>query len=112
MKFHTTFLLSAMFAIACNYPLNTVAPEASASKWAGDMGLKVQGTPNCTQVDTDNDGYVTCTVALAQPDAPPKLLSLQCAVITQRATGCGQNINTAYALGCKETVVRGVVQTQ
>lgn len=110
MKSRTIFFISALAAVACNYPLNTMTPEAAATKWVGDMGLKTQGTPNCTQVDTDNDGYVTCTVAVVQSDAAPKLFSLQCAVITNPPTGCGQNVNTQYALGCKETVIRANIQ--
>ena len=87
-------LYSVLFLciIGCNFPHNDITPEAAAVKWTSDMGLKVQGHPNCTQIDSDSDGYVTYTIALMQADMPVKLLSLQCAVVTSR--GCEYNNGT------------------
>lgn len=89
--------------VGCRY--NDVAPEVAATKFCHDLGYKIQGSPNCTGQDTDNDGYVTCTVALVVPEGQPiKTVSLQCAVIT------GTFYNTAFAEGCKETQLKFTTQ--
>lgn len=73
---------------------NHQPPEDAARQWAKDLGLTVQGV-SCTQVDTDNDGYVSCTLALDKADNDGnKLIGLQCAAVqaddcTARSTkGC------------------------
>ena len=75
-------LLAQVALAGCNP--NTVPPEQAAQKLVDDLGLKIVGRPNCTHVDTDNDGYVTCTVN--QGDG--QLLSLQCAALGAEASGC------------------------
>lgn len=85
--------------LACEYRHNTVAPEMAAQQFVEDLALKIQGKPNCAQVDTDNDGYVTCTIALVPKEGvAPTTMSLQCAAITDY-NGC----DARYASGCKET---------
>jgi hypothetical protein len=86
--------------VACGpYRVNTVAPEVAAQKFVDDLALKIQGKPNCAQVDTDNDGYVTCTIALVGKEgASPTTMSLQCAALVA-SDGC----DPKYANGCKET---------
>lgn len=98
MKLLSCVMLVGLLAItACDTtPGNQVPPEQAAEKFTLDLGLKMQGKPNCTQTDSDNDGYVSCTVAIVdRPEGPVRLVSLQCAVIqatTWRPTS-----------GCKET---------
>lgn len=84
-------------------------PEEAAKKFVDDLGIKIQGKPNCTGVDTDNDGYVTCTVALAEPVGGKTTMSLQCAGIT--GEGCDSQ-TTKYTTGCKETVPKVNVKTE
>jgi hypothetical protein len=80
--------------VACQY--NDVPPEVSAAKFAADLGLQIQGKPNCTGVDTDRDGYVSCTLNIGEG----RMKSIQCADITGR--GCDGH-TPKYATGCKET---------
>lgn len=94
--------------VACDR-YNKVPPEQSAQKFVDDLGIKIQGKPNCTGVDTDGDGYVTCTVALATPKPDgSQTMSLQCAGVT--GDGCEQQ-TSKYATGCKETVPKVQVKT-
>lgn len=76
MKSRNLLALVVLATYACNNRRNTVPPEVAAARFVSDLGLKFQGKPNCTGADTDNDGYVTCTVALASGDGPPKMLSI------------------------------------
>jgi hypothetical protein len=80
----------------------TEAPEAAARRYEKDLGFDVQGV-SCTQVDTDNDGYVTCSVSIRGGDAL-KIQSIQCAA--SDSDGCGRR-----AEGCKPTVVH-IVEAQ
>lgn len=91
---------------------NKVPPEQAAQKFVDDLGIKIQGKPNCTGADTDSDGYVTCTLALASPDENgSKILSLQCAGLT--GDGCNDPGQTSvYAVGCKQTVPKMTIKTQ
>lgn len=92
-------ILLILILSGCRY--NDVRPEVAAIKFCSDLGVKIQGSPNCTGQDTDNDGYVTCTIALIVPEGQPvKTMSLQCAVVT------GTFYNTAFAEGCKETQLK------
>lgn len=94
MKYFSLILVLMLFG--CRY--NNTSPEIAATKFCSNLGIKIQGVPNCTGEDTDNDGYVTCTVALAVAEGQPvKTMSLQCAVVT------GIVYNTTFAEGCKET---------
>ena len=87
-------ILILLILSACR--TNTVPPEEAAQKFASDLGYKIQGKPNCTGIDTDDDGYVSCTIAVVDhPEATPRMVSLQCAC---SGDGCYK-----YASGCKET---------
>lgn len=92
-------VLSLALLSACTTPLgNQVPPEVAAKKFASTLQLDVQGDPICTRIDSDLDGYVSCTLALKNHDGPPKMMSLQCA-----AMGAGGGCNGRPADGCKET---------
>jgi hypothetical protein len=109
---NTTFITLSIFVLfACDDRINKVPPEQAATKFVGDLGIKTQGQPNCTGVDTDNDGYVTCTVMVLGDDKQPQhTLSLQCAGLTS-ADGCDSQ-TSKYATGCKETVPKIIQQQQ
>lgn len=47
----------------CVGPEQTKAAKREAQQWANDLGLQVTGI-SCTDIDSDGDGYVSCTVAL------------------------------------------------
>jgi hypothetical protein len=99
------------FSLACETRRNTVPPEQAASQFAQDLGLKTQGKPNCAQIDSDNDGYVTCTIALvAKEGQNPEILSLQCAGVTGDA-GC-ENQTSKYVVGCKKTEPKVQVKSE
>lgn len=83
--------------VACHY--NNIPPDVAAGQFATDLGLKLVGKPTCAAVDTDNDGYVTCTLRLVDD----KLLSIQSADITSQPFSCDAH-TSRYAVGCKETV--------
>lgn len=54
------------------------AAKASARAYAKDLGYDVAGV-SCTGVDSDGDGYVSCTVRLSNPDpSGHSLLALEC----------------------------------
>ena len=60
-----TLLLSVLFLACSSPPGNRIPPEAAAKKFVATLQLEVQGDPICTQIDSDRDGYVSCTVALS-----------------------------------------------
>jgi hypothetical protein len=97
-------LLACKGPVGCEPNVNHTPPEIAAAKFAGDLGLNTRGKPSCAGVDTDNDGYVTCTIALGSADAP-KLMSIQCAAV-ENSDGCTP---TKYAQGCKETPIKAAV---
>jgi hypothetical protein len=100
-----------LLASACDTRHNTVPPEQAASQFAQDLGLKTQGKPNCAQIDSDNDGYVTCTIALAaNVGQNPETLSLQCAGVTGDDSCNSQT--TKYVVGCKKTEPKVQVKSE
>lgn len=97
------FLVIAL--VACEPgPKNMTSPEAAAKKFATDLGLKLSGEPSCTGVDTDDDGYVTCTIATTNGDGLPSLMSIQCAALND-PTGCDSSKGSKFATGCKQTLM-------
>lgn len=75
---------------------NLTPPGEAAATYAKDLGLELKGKPSCAGVDTDNDGYVTCTLNVVTPQGA-MLQSVQCAA-TESSDGC-----VHYATGCKQT---------
>ncbi|OPZ36150.1 MAG: hypothetical protein BWY99_02083 [Synergistetes bacterium ADurb.BinA166] len=109
MKAQLILSVSVLFLASCRR--NTVPPEKAASEFASSLGLKVQGSPSCTGVDSDNDGYVSCTVMAGAPGKEPRTMSLQCAGVTSSSLGC-ENQTSKYAVGCKETVISPLVRQE
>jgi hypothetical protein len=68
-------------------PRNDVKPEEAARAWAEKLKLPVRGAA-CTMFDSDEDGYVSCVLAL---DGPDKVYfqGLQCGeYLSRKAGGC------------------------
>lgn len=111
MKLRTILFPLAALTVVMACRINTTPPEEAAQKFVDDLNIKIQGRPNCTGVDTDNDGYVSCTVMLAQEDHHGNsTMSLQCADTTSYF-GCDGH-TTRYAMGCKETRPANVIRVQ
>ncbi len=80
----------AFTLIAC-FPSRERA-TTEAKQYAKDMGYEILGV-SCTDIDTDSDGYVTCTVRVkgAQDGIEVEPLNLQCAAdgpLSQFNSGC------------------------
>lgn len=57
------FVILVLSRGCCVGPEQTKAAKREARQWAEDLGLQVTGI-SCTDIDSDGDGYVSCTVAL------------------------------------------------
>jgi prepilin-type N-terminal cleavage/methylation domain-containing protein len=60
-------LLLVVFAAACSGPEQKNAAKQEATKWAKELGIEFTGI-SCADYDSDNDGYVSCTLALKSGD--------------------------------------------
>lgn len=68
-------------------PRNRVAPEDAAKAWATKLQLPYRGAA-CTMFDSDDDGYVSCIVALDGPDRV-YFQGLQCGELgSSKGGGC------------------------
>ena len=66
---------------------NPIAPEDAGKAWAEKLKLPYRGGA-CTMFDTDDDGYVSCLLALDGPDQV-YFQGLQCGEQgSRRAGGC------------------------
>jgi hypothetical protein len=66
-------------------PRNTVTPEDAAHAWATKLKLPYRGAA-CTMFDSDDDGYVSCVLALDGPDRV-YFQGLQCGELNSRRGG-------------------------
>jgi hypothetical protein len=72
---------------ACGTP-NPIPPEDEAKSWAKKLEIPARGAA-CTTVDSDDDGYVSCVLAINRGDAVPIYQGLQCAELgSRKAGGC------------------------
>lgn len=67
--------------------MNHKKAEKAAATWATQMGLKVKGV-SCTDNDSDDDGYVSCTVSAERPDGSIELVPIECAAALTLNDGC------------------------
>jgi len=87
-------IVSAALVVAClGCESNEVPPEQAARTFAAALGIKIDGV-SCAGVDTDSDGYVTCTVNRGDG----QLWSLQCAALG------ASDFGSKYATGCKQSI--------
>ncbi len=61
--------------------------ESQARQWGRDMGLNVTNV-SCANRDTDNDGYVSCTVATKNDKGDVQLHPIECAAKLTWNDGC------------------------
>lgn len=52
-----------VFAASCSDSGQRNAAKQEATQWAKDLGLEFTGI-SCADYDSDNDGYVSCTLAM------------------------------------------------
>ncbi len=75
------WLLFVIALVACS---SRELATGEAKQYAADMGYEVLGI-SCTDIDSDGDGYVTCSVRVKGDTQP---LDLQCAAKATLNTGC------------------------
>jgi hypothetical protein len=89
MSAATIRLLSVLAVLACGcQESNKVPPEQAAKNYVSDLKMDVQGI-SCTTVDTNNDGYVTCSLSMTPREGQqPQIQTIQCAAVGGNAGGC------------------------
>lgn len=80
----TLFFGIGMIPVLGGCVQDTGALNTSARGFAGQLGYKVQGV-TCMDMDSDGDGYVSCTVALEGGAAP---IAVECASAYSIKSGC------------------------
>ncbi len=60
--------------------------QKEAEKWVRQMGLNAKA--QCADRDTDNDGYVSCTLVVTDPDGKKHVEPLECAGSFTTNNGC------------------------
>lgn len=61
--------------------------EQEAAEFGKRMGMDVKAV-NCTNEDSDGDGYVSCTLSVSNPDKTVTLVPLECAAAFSVNKGC------------------------
>lgn len=84
--------LVTLALLACG---NVKSAKQSARRYADDLGYKVVGVA-CTSVDTDGDGYVSCSVRVEGREDP---LALECS-----------RGDWSFTEGCKVAMPKAVVK--
>jgi len=74
---------------ACDeMPHNKQYAEEEAHEWARTMGYEVQGL-TCMDLDTDHNGYVTCTMQIKNNEVKP--YTIECAKKVKEGCGYSQD---------------------
>lgn len=63
------------------------AAETAAKVWSSQMGFKPVGI-SCTGMDTNGDGYVSCSIAVLKNDGTPSMIPIECAGSFTINNGC------------------------
>lgn len=72
----------------CNMTgINQRNAEKESVQYASKLGLNIQGS-ECAKSDSDGDGYVSCSLALKQPDGQVRIEPVECAVWFTVNSGC------------------------
>ena len=66
---------------------NKTAATEEANKWVKEVGIK-DANVSCVNSDTDNDGYVSCTIAYRDNNGELKTKAIECAAKLTWNTGC------------------------
>ena len=61
--------------------------ENSARAWAQQMGIEAQSV-SCVNMDSDGDGYISCTIAQKANDGTVKPIAIECASLLSPNKGC------------------------
>lgn len=62
-------------------------PEQEAAEWARDLGFR-DAHIKCVALDTDDDGYISCSVATSKPDGAVTVQAVECASTSSGNSGC------------------------
>lgn len=112
MKKITTIVAIAVLTAGCTYIAGSGEAPQAARDWAdehvvaGRSGLRV--STSCTGRDTDNDGYVSCTLTVVDASTqdehqwPTETHTLECGV-NHPLSGCATT-------GCKPSFGSGTVK--
>ena len=93
-------LKNAIFAVAlyalmsCSYVNGKGDADEYAATWVTqNIPANLKPRFQCMSRDTDDNGYVACTVSYDTPDGTIEMLPIEC-VVNKVGTGCGNE-------GCK-----------
>ena len=71
-------VIGAILFLVASTAFATDPPATQARAFASELGLSVKGA-TCSSKDSDYDGYVSCTVMLAEPLRDgSQILDLEC----------------------------------
>lgn len=88
-----SILLLAIFVgvlvMAATRLISNPDTDTEARAWAAKMGLEVRDI-SCTKLDTDGDGYVSCTISSKRMggSGPVQLTAIECATRWSINEGC------------------------
>lgn len=79
-----TCVLIIGFLVIAGTGADKRAAEKSAQVWASEIGIELKGV-SCVKVDSDGDGYVSCSVRDAS-----RVYQIECAGLMTINSGCRQ----------------------
>lgn len=60
---------------------------SEARTWSTEMGIKVKGV-SCANMDTNHDGYISCSVSSELPGGGVDIMPIECATSWSINSGC------------------------
>lgn len=78
---------SCVFQVSKRFGADKQAAERNAAEWASALGLSVQSV-QCMKYDSDDDGYVSCTVSAKNQDGSVQIVPVECSGILSLNEGC------------------------
>jgi hypothetical protein len=72
-----------VLAASCSGPEQKNTAKREAAQWAKELGIEYSGI-SCADYDSDNDGYVSCTIATKNGDTK----SIECRGVYSIGHGC------------------------
>jgi len=78
------FVVVALLGLGCEQQRATA--QAEARRWAAELGYTVRGA-SCANVDSDDDGYVSCTVVVVDGDTA-RPMAIECRGAYSVGNGC------------------------
>lgn len=81
-------VVTAVVHVSCGVTgIDHDAAESGARQYAKDLGLKLKGI-SCARVDTDGDGYVSCSLSIEDPNGGSHIEAVECAASFSMNSGC------------------------